>query len=211
MWRVDNEEEKRLLRRSILAQRAALTAEEALCRSRAIQVLALQTPTYQACRGVALYSATGGEVRTRAILKDALESGRRVFYPRTCRDGDGEFVAVLSESDLHIGRHGIYEPVGGESLCGADFSSLAIFVPGVAFDRRGNRLGRGQGWYDRMLAGLRGSTIVALAYEFQLVDRVPASAWDRKVHYIVTENCVIDCGSGETSAPDAAIVRKGVF
>jgi 5-formyltetrahydrofolate cyclo-ligase len=160
---------------------------------------------------VALYSATGAEVSTRAILNDALESGRRVFYPRTCPDGGGEFIAVLSESDLRIGRYGICEPVGGDGLCEADCRSLAIFVPGVAFDRMGNRLGRGQGWYDRILAGLPGSTTLALAYEFQLVESVPVSGWDRRVHYIVTENFVIDCGSGETVRTACAIERKGVL
>jgi 5-formyltetrahydrofolate cyclo-ligase len=54
-------------------------------------------------------------------------------------------------------------------------------------------LGRGGGWYDRLLARLSG-IFIGLAYEFQLVKKLPAEKWDRKVHYIITENRVIDCG-----------------
>jgi 5-formyltetrahydrofolate cyclo-ligase len=60
----------------------------------------------------------------------------------------------------------------------------------------GNRLGRGQGWYDRLLqrAGER-VAIVGLAYEFQIVDAVPAGPGDQKVSYVITEKRVVDCGS----------------
>jgi 5-formyltetrahydrofolate cyclo-ligase len=76
---------------------------------------------------------------------------------------------------------------------------LIVFVPGVAFDTRGQRLGRGKGWYDRLLRQLGGNTVfVGLGYEFQIVEEVPTESWDEKVHYVVTEERVIDCA--ETSA-----------
>ena len=75
-------------------------------------------------------------------------------------------------------------------------ASLIVFVPGVAFDPLGNRLGRGRGYYDRILSGLPVSArFVALAYEFQIVPLLPVEAWDRQVHYIVTERRVIDCAT----------------
>ena len=76
-----------------------------------------------------------------------------------------------------------------------------LFVPGLAFDLEGNRLGRGGGWYDRVLAGL-GKAVkrVGLAYEFQIMERLPVEAWDQKVHQIVTEKRVVDCGNLESQS-----------
>jgi 5-formyltetrahydrofolate cyclo-ligase len=162
--------------------------------SRAIQARALDLPAYQASLGVALYSPTQNEVGTEEILNNALSAERRVFYPRTGADGACEFIGVTSSTDLCAGRYGIREPSGTERLSRDHCAGLIVFVPGVAFDRMGNRLGRGKGWYDRMLASLEDKvTVVGLAYQFQIVEEVPTNAWDRRVHYIVTENHVIDC------------------
>jgi 5-formyltetrahydrofolate cyclo-ligase len=201
MWRVDTEEKKLALREAVLWRRNALTREGCLLSSRAIQARALQLPAYQASRSVGLYSAIQNEVRTDEILDHALTSGRRVFYPRTAQKGAGEFISVTSGVDLCAGRYGIREPSGVEPLSDNDFLALTIFVPGVAFDRSGSRLGRGKGWYDRMLGPLEDkATLVALAYQFQLVEEVPSNLWDRKVHYIVTENEVIHCDAAGVAA-----------
>jgi 5-formyltetrahydrofolate cyclo-ligase len=75
-----------------------------------------------------------------------------------------------------------------------------MIVPGLAFDAQGNRLGRGGGWYDRLLGATGGAAVpVALAYEFQIVDEVPVRQWDRAVNYIVTERRVIDCARERSS------------
>jgi 5-formyltetrahydrofolate cyclo-ligase len=79
-------------------------------------------------------------------------------------------------------------------LSAADKDVLVVFVPGVVFDLCGNRLGRGGGWYDRILAQLNRGVFVGLAYDFQVVEKLAAEEWDRKVHFVITENRVIDCG-----------------
>lgn len=193
MWRVANEEKKLALRETVASQRNVLTKHECLLRSRAIQTRALQLPAYAASRSVALYSPAQNEVDTEEILKDALIEGRKVFYPRTSAGGAGQFIRA-SGDDLRAGPYGILEPTGTERLSDADRQDLVVFVPGVAFDAAGNRLGRGKGWYDRILASLDDkATLVALSYDFQVVEKVPTEAWDRKVHYIVTETKLIDC------------------
>jgi 5-formyltetrahydrofolate cyclo-ligase len=201
MWRVDTEEKKLLLREAVLARRNSLTRHQCLFLSRAIQSRAIELLPYQVSRSVALYSATRNEVVTEDILDHALFSGRRVFFPRTSAEGAAEFIGITSSADLCPGRYGIREPSGAELLGTSDRAALVVFVPGVAFDRMGNRLGRGKAWYDRVLAQLEDATIIGLAYQFQIVEQVPVSAWDRKVHYIVTEDEIIDCGEASGAAP----------
>jgi 5-formyltetrahydrofolate cyclo-ligase len=209
MWRVANEEKKLALRRAVLTRRKALTKQECLHWSGAIQSRALQLLSYQNSRSVALYSAAQNEVSTDKIFHNALASGRRVFYPRTLADGMGEFIAVACSTDLCAGGYGLREPSGNQRLLKDDAPDLVVFVPGIAFDDQGNRLGRGHGWYDRMLAWLEDKAVlVGLAYEFQIVVEVPTEVWDRRVHFIVTENRVVDCLANTTSEPGSAVNCK---
>jgi 5-formyltetrahydrofolate cyclo-ligase len=202
MRRVENEENKLVLRRAAIARRNALTEQECLHLSRAIQARALELPAYQTSRSVVLYSAIDNEVSTEDILDHALISGRKVFYPRTAPDGGGELIGIDSSRDLCAGRYGIREPSGAERLSKHDCEGLVIVVPGLAFDLTGNRLGRGKGWYDRVLAQLEDrGTVVGLAYDCQIVEKVPVKPWDRKVHFIVTENKVVDCEAAAATAP----------
>ena len=92
-------------------------------------------------------------------------------------------IKIGSETEFSQGRFGILEPTGERRLAGQDQEELVVFVPGVAFDLRGNRLGRGKGWYDRLIKKLGQAILVALAYDFQIVDEVPAEEWDQRVHY----------------------------
>jgi 5-formyltetrahydrofolate cyclo-ligase len=194
MWCVASEEKKRAFRQGLIAQRNALTADERLVRSRAIQARALTLPVYGFSRSIALYSPAGNEVDTGEILDHALSEGRKVFYPAISGSTAGQFVRVASGADFRMGQYGIREPFGDELLSAEDGAGLVVFVPGVGFDAAGNRLGRGAGWYDRILPGLcTTATLIALAYDFQLLDEVPAEAWDQRVHFIVTETKLIDC------------------
>jgi 5-formyltetrahydrofolate cyclo-ligase len=195
------QEAKHTLRSAGLARRAELAEADCQLLSRAIQARALQLHCYLARRSVALYSAIQNEVRTDDLLAHALQSGKKVFYPRVGEDDSAGFFRVLAADELRAGRYGILEPAGTARLAEAEFEALTIFVPGVAFDMFGNRLGRGQGWYDRLLERARESaTIVALAYEFQIVDAVPAGPGDQRVNYVITEKRVVDCGTASAQS-----------
>jgi 5-formyltetrahydrofolate cyclo-ligase len=159
-----------------------------------IQARALELSSYHSSRAIALYRPIQNEVDTAAMLEHALGAKKRVFYPRTSGDSF-EFGQVASAADFIVGRFGILEPAGASPLSVLDKEELVVFVPGVVFDCSGNRLGRGKGWYDRMLGHLGDHCpIVGLAYEFQIVNAMPAEPWDRQVHLIVTEKRTIDCG-----------------
>lgn len=189
------EENRDRLRHAALSQRRALAPADCLAWSRSIQSRAMEFSYYRAARTVGLYSPVQNEVDTSAILQHALTSNKQVFYPKFSLPGSAGLAQINSAADLVVGRHDILEPAGWDFLTPADCDSLVLFIPGVLFDRRGNRLGRGGGWYDRLLGELANNGIVVgLAYESQLVESLPAASWDRRVHFILTEKNQIDCG-----------------
>ena len=188
-------EKKHSLRAAALAQRSLLSRSESLARSRLIQARVLQFPPYLLSRSVALYNPIQNEVETGAIRDHALVTGKNVFFPRFGPEDSLELIKIGSATEFSPGRFGILEPTGEGRLAGRDREELVVFVPGVAFDLRGNRLGRGKGWYDRLIKELGEATLVAIAYDFQIVDEVPAEEWDQRVHYVITETSVVDCRS----------------
>ena len=189
------EETRNRLRSAALKRRGTL--DPAICRSwsRSIQAKILDLPQYRAARSVAAYLALGNEVDTGVIIEHALGHDKKVFVPEPGREEPGVFVQVLSSED-HLRRlPGTARSARTTELTGAARDSLIVIVPGVLFDCHGHRLGRGGGWYDRALRSLGARGVyVGLAYEFQLIDSVPAEPWDERVHYVITESRVIDCG-----------------
>ena len=185
------EETRNELREAALKRRAALDPATCYSWSRLIQAKTLELPQYRTARSVAVYRAIGNEVATRAILDHALGNNKKVFVAKLGAEKPGIFVRILSrEQQVKLAAASTVDWAGAEQ------DGLIVVVPGVLFDCEGNRLGRGGGWYDRtlQLIGGRGS-YVGLAYELQLIDRVPAQPWDQKVDYVITESRVIDCGA----------------
>ena len=84
---------------------------------------------------------------------------------------------------MHRGKYNIPEPTTEPYVGDIDL----ILVPGVGFDKRGNRLGRGGGYYDKFITRLgRKTLLVGVGYDFQLVEEVPANRWDKRLDYVVT-------------------------
>ncbi len=101
---------------------------------------------------------------------------------------------ALVDSMLKVQRHGVSEPALGEAVDAASLS--AILVPGLCFDRRGGRLGRGAGFYDRFLSGIpAGSSVllIGVCFELQLVESVPMEVHDRRVERVMTESSSVVC------------------
>lgn len=155
-------------------------AREALCR----------LPAYRAARRLLLYLSVANEVDTHPLLARALREGKRVFAPRVDREHRRLLVGEVHDprQDLEPGPfRGILEPRHARAVTpGAAFD--LVVVPGVAFDRFGNRIGRGAGYYDRLLATLApGTPTVGLLFAGQIVPRCPAGPRDRPVHALATE------------------------
>jgi len=191
-------EAKQRLRDEVRARRRAQDRKEETSRRIAARLAAL--PEYAAARTVLFYVSFRSEVGTREMLAEAWRAGKRVAVPY-CTGGRLELVNIDDPDELAPGTLGIPEP--RPELRSRPERRIApgepdlIVVPGLAFDRQGNRLGHGQGYYDKLLPLVRpDAALVALAYECQLVDAVPHLAHDVPVQKIVTERAVYDC-SGE--------------
>jgi len=155
----------------------------------------LSSTEYTRARTVLAYMSTPYEIFTASILRDCISSGRRLVLPRVASKSAAMTLHLVSnlDVDLERGKLGFSQPK--KILpCIQPHELDLIIAPGIAFDPRGYRLGRGAGHYDRLLAssGLR-AMIVAIAAEAQIVDELPVEPHDRPVHLIFTPARVIRC------------------
>jgi 5-formyltetrahydrofolate cyclo-ligase len=193
-------ERRDLLRHALSGQRKALSGAEVQRLSADIQARVLVLACYQSAAAIAVYSPIDNEVETATLVDHALETGKHVFLPRWLGQEFG-FAQLNSRAEVVKGRFGILEPAG--PLVRADVApgGLLVFVPGVGFDCRGHRLGRGGGNYDRMLSRHRAGVLaIGLAYEIQIAESVPAESWDYAMHFIITEKRTIDCRANRNLA-----------
>jgi 5-formyltetrahydrofolate cyclo-ligase len=183
-------DEKSTLRRILARCRAELPARYAARLSYLVQHNLIGSSDYADITCVVLYAATDNEVATDLIFTHATASGRRVFYPRIVPEThDLHLVRVDCQAQLKPGAFGILEPTGSEIARSADLERALICVPGVAFGVAGQRLGRGGGYYDRLVAAVAPQTVTAgLAYSFQVLDHLPETPRDRRLGLIVTES-----------------------
>ena len=149
---------------------------------------------------IGLYHASASEAPTARYAQYFLEKGHRIALPRLLADVRAmrfaEHTDPLGQSDLETGPHGMMQP-GSEA---PDIVPDAVFVPLLAFDPRGGRLGQGGGYYDRWLADHRDVLRIGLAWDTQATECVPMEAHDMPLHLIVTPTRVLGPFDGEEQA-----------
>jgi len=182
---------KPALRRALLAARAALTEDEVRRGAEALTRHALELPELTGARTVAAYVSVGREPDTRALLDALRERGVRVLLPVLLPDNDLDWAAYEGADRLSRAGRGLLEPTGRRLGPDAVTAADAVLLPGLAVDRRGARLGRGGGSYDRVLArieasGARPARVVLLHSGELLEGEVPVEPHDRPVHAAVT-------------------------
>ncbi|MBI3810959.1 MAG: 5-formyltetrahydrofolate cyclo-ligase [Nitrospirae bacterium] len=192
------DDEKRRLRREVLDRRNRLTTAQRVIRSADILQKLFELEAARSATWIHFYVSFGSEVETTGMIAHALSRGKRVSVPKM---EPATKQLVLSElkdpvRELLPGPKGIPEPKP-DAFRPVEIDTMNLFVvPGVAFDGRGNRLGQGAGYYDRMLAGVAGRIpIVGLAFELQLVKEIPVGDHDVKVDWVVMEKRIIKCGT----------------
>lgn len=185
---------KRALRNEVLTRRLMLSREANAEYSRRITEHVVAMKAFIESSTVMAYWPFRNEVDTSLIIRAALASGKRVVLPRTIKLERRLAPHVVSDldRDLRPGAYGIMEPLPELPEASPEEIGLVI-VPGLVFDRAGNRIGYGGGYYDRFLPQLSRAAKVAVAFSLQLVPRVPFDERDRPVDYVVTEDGVIDC------------------
>ncbi|MEU9283167.1 5-formyltetrahydrofolate cyclo-ligase [Streptomyces sp. NPDC048275] len=187
-----------MLRRGILSVRSRLTPGDLRETATALAVRALELPELAHARTVAAYVSVGSEPGTLALLDTLRARGVRVLLPVLMADNDLNWGVYVGEGSLarvqHAGKMALLEPVGERLGPEAVQEADAVLLPGLAVDRRGMRLGRGGGSYDRVLARLERAgadpALVVLLYDAEVAERVPEEPHDHPVHAVVTPSGV---------------------
>ncbi len=198
-------DEKQYLRAVLSEARSGLSAAHAGALSARVQHRLLSTDAYLAAAKVVLYAPLGREVETDLIAADALRSQRQLYYPIADRKHRRIRLSAVSDlSELRTGAFGILEPPAAGALEAEALGAALVCVPGIAFTPDAARLGRGGGYYDRLLAALSAQAVTAgLGYSFQLIDRLPEQAHDRRLDFIVTESAVYAASGAPAAAAQA--------
>jgi len=180
-------EEKAALRARLLTARAARSAEQRAEAGRAIRDALLDRPEIQMAGTVAAYYSVGAEPDTRGLVFALWKRGSYVLLPVLLPDGDLDWASYEGPDSMVPGPRGLREP--GEPRRGVDAITRAdaVLVPALAVDGTGRRLGRGGGSYDRALARVAPLIpLIALLYDDELLDYVPAAPHDIPVRATVT-------------------------
>ncbi len=189
---MEPQELKKTIREQAHANRKAQADKEAL--SQVICEKFAAQGEFAAARSIMVYIDVRTEVRTRHDLPALLASGKRIIVPY-CVDDLLELFLLESMDELAIGMYKILEPKAelrqqaGKQVDVAELD--LIMVPGVAFDRRGARMGHGFGYYDKLLEHARlDAPLVALAFECQLFPEIPTQSHDIFMDKIITEQAI---------------------
>jgi 5-formyltetrahydrofolate cyclo-ligase len=166
----------------MLERRNRLTCQEIAKRSKSIQGFVINSKEFLQAKVVGAYFALGSEVTTELIIKRAKTVGKKIALPRVEEDNI-IFYELSSIKSLIRGRFGIMEPPPYGQMSDIDI----LVVPGIAFDKKGNRLGYGKGYYDRLLSSKRTFSI-GLAYSFQLLENLPYDRYDKRLDAIASED-----------------------
>ena len=185
---------KETLRGEIKNRLKNVSGEEFHFQGTGAAVLLRNSTIWSRYKTIFLFLSTNSEIDTCLLFEAALKEGKKIFAPRVESDTKSGkklvFHLLLScDGPWQEGPFGIREPRGGRSPEAGDFPAL-ILAPGIAFDREGNRLGHGKGYYDRFFSELetenRQYTALGLCMNFQLVNRVPVGDKDKKVNGFLT-------------------------
>lgn len=188
---------RRALRQRLRAERAALPPSARIAAAEAVAARLLTMPELQSSGYVAGYWAINGEVPLHA-LQSRLPDSIVYCLPKLGNDGSLRFAPWHTGDALITNRFGIPEPDSAQSATLAPHELLLALVPLLGFDRRGQRLGTGGGWYDRSFAFRRTTAappqLIGVGYALQELVDIDASHWDVPMDAIVTDRELIECG-----------------
>jgi len=201
---------KTKIRARALKARNSLSRRAIEARSRTIARRLLALPEYRRSRTVMFYLSHGSEVSTRSMIRAALAEGRRVALPVTRARGRRLVPVLITSSDEVFlpGEEGIPEPLLRAARTVPVREIDLVILPGLAFDDRGNRVGRGKAYYDIFLKEVpAGAARVALAFDQQVVKEIPPAVHDAQVGLVLTEKRAIRCDEPRRGGDNGGKVR----
>lgn len=183
--------DKKALRAKLLEKRQALSSEEVRVASERIIERIRTLAEWKNADEALIYWPIKNEADLRPLVAELWQRGACVLLPR-CRperNGEMDLACAACEADLSPGPFSIMEPDAGKcppvQKCRPDIA----LIPGVGFDRAGNRLGFGGGYYDRLLSTkqMRKTLTIGIGYNFQMVEAIPTEPWDSPMNIICTD------------------------
>jgi len=180
-------ETKQNIRKSIYEKREQADELKVKQDSHIICNKVMKLPAYVEAEAVYAYIDCNNEVGTKEIIEAAWKVGKKVAAPRV-EGRHLHFYEITSYDQLEPGCFGVWEPK--KECQPAEYDEAIMIVPGVAFDKDRHRIGYGQGFYDRYLDSHPRHTTVAVAFDFQLVEQVPADEFDILPQMLITETAV---------------------
>jgi 5-formyltetrahydrofolate cyclo-ligase len=179
-------DEKSRLRKEISAKVKAIAIEKRTSDSKKLCVNLKSQLFFRNASSILFFASLSEEPDLWPLLNDVLATDKMIALP--CFDTDNQIYHPRRVADIHVeilsGQYGIREPAPTCVALPLEDLDL-VLVPGVAFDAHGHRLGRGKGFYDRMLENFSGKKI-GIAFDEQIVEAVPAEKNDVKMDLIVT-------------------------
>lgn len=182
--------DKRKIRKEVLKQRDSITQEDKKAKDDSIKNILINLPEFEKANSILFYASYKSEVDTFVLMNYCISANKAVSLPKVNKESSElEIYKIKDLSELGAGYQNIPEPLLSKDRIMLKDIDL-IIVPGVAFDEQCNRLGYGKGCYDKML-NEKSSPAIALAYEEQIVNSVPAESHDIKMDKIITDKRVI--------------------
>ena len=182
------------LRRSVRAKRRSLTPYQQAEAARKLFIQLRRHPSFRFSKRLAFYIAIDGEISPHLLIAQAHKYGKKCYLPVLRKDGQDKllFLEYKTTSKLHKNSFRLSEPAIQRRKTAPAWTLNTIFMPLVAFDAEGSRLGMGKGYYDRSFAFLKTfnrSTpkLLGLAHECQKVEKLETASWDVPLEKIVTD------------------------
>jgi 5-formyltetrahydrofolate cyclo-ligase len=182
---------KQQMRELIVQKRRILSAEDRREQSAAILEQLEQMQCFREAKTILIYYPVQNEVDVLPLVK-RYKKEKTILFPVSHRHGMTVHPYAGNEH-MHRGKFGIPEPTTPAYTGQIDL----VIVPAVAFDEKGRRLGRGGGYYDRFIKKQTHATLIGVGYDFQLIEQVPSSRHDQRVHRIILPSQTILVSSVE--------------
>lgn len=181
-------ETKKDIRKRVLDLRNNISKEEWEEKSYKIYEKVVTHPFFLSANIIYCYVDYRNEVGTEWIIKKAWDLHKQVAVPKI-EGEEMKFYRISSFDDLQVGYRGIQEPVN-QALTKEE--NAVIILPGVAFDRKRNRIGYGKGFYDKFLDKHPSCKTIAIGFACQIVDEIQTDSFDYQPDILITEECIYD-------------------